>query len=268
MPTEPNRECPFPGMDPFFEGQLWRDFHDSFVPSLRQGLMKVLPRGYSAVIERRVTLFSEGGGRLAVFDDAVLLSGGPRGGPAGDGVTAVAEAPRTGTSFSALTPFDQDEEIYVEILEGDRRRTVTALEVLSPSNKHGDGRGEYLQKRDATVRSSVHLVEIDLLRGDRPLPTARPLPSTDYRVIVSRADERPTLRVTSWNLPDPLPVIDVPLAGGDGTVPLPLGSVFDACYDINQYRRIIDYMQEVEPDLPPDQAAWVAERLAAAGLPR
>ena len=260
--------CPFPGMDPFFEGPLWKDFHDSFVPALRQALMRVLPDRYAAVIERRVTLVSEPDDRLAVYDDAVLLKAGDggRGAAAGSG-TLTAEAARTGVTFSALPRLEEDEEIYVEVIEIDDRRTVTAVEVLSPSNKRGDGRGEYLQKRNETARSPVHLVEIDLLRGDRPLPTARPLPSTDYRVLVSRADERPALRVTSWNLPDPLPVIDVPLSAGDGTVPLELGPLFDDFYRVNQYRRILDYAAEVEPELPPDQAAWVADRLAAAGLP-
>ena len=263
MPDD--RECPFPGMDPYFEGQLWKDFHDSFVPAVRQALMRVLPDRYLAVIERRVILTSDPDERLAVFDDAVLLTGGDVGGPR-RGAAAVLESPRVGTSFSALPPLEEDEEIYVEIIEADDRRTVTALEVLSPTNKRGDGRGEYLQKRNATVRTPVHLVEIDLLRGDRPLPTARPLPSTDYRVLVSRADERPTLRVTSWNLPDPLPIVDIPLAPGDGGVALDLGTAFADTYRLNQYRRILDYRQEVAPELPSDQAAWVAERLAVAGL--
>ena len=261
------QKCPFPGMDPFFEGPAWKDFHDSFVPALRQALMRVLPDTYAAVIERRVTLVSEPDDRLAVYDDAVLLKAGGGGGFGTGNGAITAEATRADVTFSALPRMEEDEEIYVEIIELDGRQTVTALEVLSPSNKRGDGRGEYLQKRNATVRSPVHLVEIDLLRGDRPLPTARPLPSTDYRVLVSRADERPALRVTSWNLPDPLPVIDVPLSAGDGTVPLDLGELFDGFYRVNQYRRILDYSADVTPDLPSDQAAWVADRLAAAGLP-
>ena len=248
MPAD--RDCPFPGMDPFFEGQLWEDFHDSLIPAVREVLMDALPGGYFVVIERRPM--------AAAGPDAVggVMSAG------GATVTAV----RPGLSLSALPALDEEEEIYVEVVEADTRRTVTAVEVLSPTNKAGDGRGEYLQKRNATLRTPVHLVEIDLLRGGRPLPTARPLPSTDYRVLVSRAEERPTLRVTSWNLPDPLPTVDVPLDGG-ASVPLDLAAVFAGLYRRSHYRRVLDYRAAPRPPLPDDRAAWVAGRLAAAGLP-
>ena len=44
---------------------------------------------------------------------------------------------------------------------------VTVLETLSPANKRpgGDGRREYLKKREEVLQSPSHLVEIDLLRG-------------------------------------------------------------------------------------------------------
>jgi hypothetical protein len=36
---------PFPGMDPFIEGQEWEDFHPTFICLLREVLMpQVLPR--------------------------------------------------------------------------------------------------------------------------------------------------------------------------------------------------------------------------------
>ncbi|MFA0775855.1 MAG: hypothetical protein THHGLFOP_001379, partial [Candidatus Fervidibacter sp.] len=47
---------PFPGMDPFIEGQLWDDFHSRFVPELAAALMpKVRPK-YLVTVERRVYL--------------------------------------------------------------------------------------------------------------------------------------------------------------------------------------------------------------------
>ena len=70
MPAE--QECPFPGMDPFFEGPFWKDFHDSLIPSIRDALMAVLPDRYVAVIERRLTVTSELDDRIAVSDGAIL----------------------------------------------------------------------------------------------------------------------------------------------------------------------------------------------------
>ena len=45
------------------------------------------------------------------------------------------------------------------------------IEVLSPSNKRsGEDREPYLAKRRELLDESAHLVEIDLLRGWKPMP--------------------------------------------------------------------------------------------------
>jgi hypothetical protein len=56
-------------------------------------------------------------------------------------------------------------EIYVG--SGSQRRLVTAIEVLSPTNKaQGEhGRDLYIRKQQEILGGKVHLVEIDLLRG-------------------------------------------------------------------------------------------------------
>ena len=54
--------------------------------------------------------------------------------------------------------------------ESDVDQLVTAIEILSPFNKRaGEGIDDYRRKRTCLLRSSVHLIEIDLLRrGERP----------------------------------------------------------------------------------------------------
>jgi hypothetical protein len=42
---------------------------------------------------------------------------------------------------------------------------VTVMEILSPSNKVGIGRQEYLRKQQQLLSSGSYLVEIDLLRA-------------------------------------------------------------------------------------------------------
>ena len=65
----------------------------------------------------------------------------------------------------------------LKIHETETRDVITVLEVLSPSNKRpgGDGRRDYLLKRDQVLRSGTHLVELDLLRGGERLPMRSPL---------------------------------------------------------------------------------------------
>jgi hypothetical protein len=64
----------------------------------------------------------------------------------------------------------------VEIWDAEHRRLVTAIEVLSPTNKRGEGRIEYAAKRQSIMRSDTHLIEIDLLRAGSRFPVDEPLP--------------------------------------------------------------------------------------------
>src|SRR4051812_16586526 len=66
----------------------------------------------------------------------------------------------------AVTP-DGTRHLTIEIRDAAERQLVTAIEVLSPTNKHGEGREEYRIKRQRILLSPAHLMEIDLLRtGD------------------------------------------------------------------------------------------------------
>ncbi|MBI3926434.1 MAG: DUF4058 family protein [Armatimonadetes bacterium] len=78
------------------------------------------------------------------------------------------------------------EEPRTEIRLRDGQQVTTVIELLSPWNKRkgGNGRSEYLAKRDSLLASSVHLVELDLLRGGATMPMARTLPQADHYVIV------------------------------------------------------------------------------------
>ena len=255
---------PFPGMDPFIEGQIWQDFHDSLIPDIRDALNWSLPRRYTAYIQDRVTLSDAGGdGAWSVVGDASVRDGG--GAPDSDGTATAVASAGVGTVTLTLPAVDAEEEVYVEVREGDTGRLVTVIEVLSPKNKRGDGRAAYLEKRAALIRTEVNLVELDLLRGGRRLPTVEPLPTADYLAFVSRADDRPAVDVTHWRLPDPLPDVAVPLRADDREVTLPLRPLFAKRYDAANYARVLRYDRPPVPPLAADDAAWVADRLAAAG---
>ena len=66
------------------------------------------------------------------------------------------------------------EEPYLEVRLAPDGEVVTMIEPLSHTNKRaGDERHSYPEKRAALIDSTVHFVEIDLLRAHEPLPFAR-----------------------------------------------------------------------------------------------
>jgi hypothetical protein len=137
---------------------------------------------------------------------------------------------------------------WVEIRDAKRRTLVTAIEPLSPFNKRGQGRLEYLQKRDALLASPAHLIEIDLLRKGRRLPMRRKLPDAEYFIFVSRAGQRPITGVWPVRLQDPLPEVPVPLLKGDPDAVLDLQKALQNIYDSLRYDLEIDYRRS--PDVP------------------
>ncbi|MDY6782104.1 MAG: DUF4058 family protein [Cyanobacteriota bacterium] len=76
---------------------------------------------------------------------------------------------------------------------------------MSPKNKqNGKGREAYERKRGQILGSLSHLIEIDLLRGHPPMTLFGSQP-TDYRLVVSRSENRPQAELYGFNLRDPIP---------------------------------------------------------------
>jgi hypothetical protein len=148
--------------------------------------------------------------------------------------------------------------VYLLIRLRETMEVVTVLETLSPANKRadGDGRREYLDKREEVLQSRAHLVELDLLRGGVRLPTTTPLPEGDYYAIVSRRQRRPKAAVYAWTVRDRLPTIPVPLKAGDPDVPLDLQAAFNTVYDRARYDLSLDYEDRLEPPLSAANAEW------------
>jgi hypothetical protein len=163
---------PFPGMDPYLEGDLWTSVHTDLSAEIaRQLAPKVRPK-YVVLTTRRVILAPaddteiNGGQR---FPDIGVLTAAP---PTA-GATAIASAP-------LILPVAYPEPIphvSVEVRDVLERRLVTCIEVLSPTSKRGPGREEYEGKRMQVLSSSANLLEIDLLRIGTRFPTGKPLPA-------------------------------------------------------------------------------------------
>jgi hypothetical protein len=159
----------------------------------------------------------------------------------------------------------------VQVRQTGTNTLVTAIELLSPINKHGCGLEQYRQKRERMLTSSCHLVEIDLLRRSQRAAweVEDPPLAADYIVLVNRA--RPdNLRVSEiWPvaLSAPLPTMPVPLLPPDPDVMLDIADALRQIYTRARYARRIDYRAAPPPpDLSPEDAAWVDDHLRERGL--
>lgn len=93
--------------------------------------------------------------------------------------------------------------------------------------------------------------------GERP-PLERAVPATPYYVVLSRAEQRPTVAVWPMQLRDRPPVLPVPLVPPDPDVPLDLGAALTAIYERGAYALRLDYGQPPPPPpLSDADTAWV-----------
>jgi hypothetical protein len=218
-------------MDPFLEHPaFFPDLHGSMHVYIREALQASLPPPYFAVVKER--LWVETSTRYVEPDTDVIR------------------------------------ESYVEIctrLSEDDERIVAAIEILSLSNKTPGEKGQdaYLEKQREVLGSSVHLVEIDLLRGGEhttPMDLGRLRQKAgpfDYHVSVHRFDQPGRFFVYAWKLDAALPEIAIPLLPGDGPVLLDLQAVFTRCYDTGPYRRRVRYdAARLVPPLDTERTAW------------
>ena len=155
-------------------------------------------------------------------------------------------------------------ELFLEIHQVEpKRRLVTAIEVLSPSNKRPGTKGWrlYHRKRQACLGGSVNFVELDLLRRGRRMPMASRWPESPYYLLMCR---RSKTRCTVWpaHFRRPLPELCVPLAAPDPDIMLPLQPLVDAVYARSRYDRDIDYRRPLRPPLGPSDTSWLEAQLA------
>ena len=253
---------PFPGMDPYLEGLLWMIVHTQLASAfVRQLNPQILPR-YIALSERRQVLEKPDDSEITIGpiypDVAVVRSELP--GRSLGAIGTVSAPLRMATMMRTPVPHT------VNIRDIANRDLVAVIEVLSPTNKRGEGYDEYIDRRERILRSSAHLIEIDLLRKGQRVPMQRTLPSVPYFVFLARAHQRPLTDVYAIPLAQPLPKFPIPLLPNDADANLDLQQALTLVYDECGLNYMIDYTQPPEIPLDPEQSAWVDEQLRAAGL--
>ncbi len=255
---------PFPGMDPYLEGSTWIGVHHALSLEIaRQLTPKLAPKYVARPTEYFVTDSPDDIAIMAtsIYPDVGVYEAG-RSRELRESAVTWTRAP---LELATIIP-ERVPHVTIEIRDVAKRILVTAIEVLSPTNKRGRGQHQYLRKRQRILQSDVHLLEIDLLRQGRRVPMQQPLPPTPYFVFLSRAERRPIVEVWPIRLQGRLPIVPVPLLAGDADVSLDLQLALDTTYDALRYDLTVDYTRLPEVALEGEDAAWANERLRAAGV--
>ena len=255
---------PFPGMDPYLEGAEWTSVHTELSSEISRQLAPKLSPRYIVRATRRFV--AEEPEDVAItpsdlYPDVSVLDSQRHRTIAERAVAIAPEPLQLATFIPARIP-----QVRLEIRDVAKRQLITAIEVLSPSNKRGKGYEEYLAKRRTILFSTTHLIEIDLLRKGQRVPMLKPLPPALYFVFVGRAERRPIVDVWPIQLPMRLPEIPVPLLPGDPDVALDLQLALHTIYDALRYDLTIDYTRPPDVPLEGEAAAWANEHLRTVSI--
>jgi hypothetical protein len=252
---------PFPGMDPYIEASgLWGDFHGRLAAAQCEELNAALPPGFVAHTDLYVWIHEPDAHtrkRLGKPDVFVKSMKQRRGGSA----VGVKSAPATILLPAEPRPGNK----YVKIIDQQKKRVVTVVEMRSPANKApGPDRDAYLAKRNEYLATKVNLVEMDLLRAGQRPPLGNPLPApSDYYLLDCRADESPRAEFWPLSVRDHLPDLPIPLNAATPDVLLPLRRCLDRVYDGGRYGMTLEYSQPLSKPLRGADAKWAKEILAA-----
>lgn len=256
---------PFPGMNPYLENpDLWPEVHHILISLLAETLNPQLLPIYRVAIEKRVYQISDEDTLLVGIPD-VTVSRSQH--DAGDSSLVVASPPSRPVTVTMPMPM-QVREGYLEVREVATQAVVTVIEVLSPANKRaGTGRDAYVQKRNQVLSCATHLVEIDLLRSGEPMSVLGTDIVSDYRILVSRSDRRPTADLYPFSLQDAIPSFPLPLKRQTSRQiaepVVELDPLLQQVIDRSGLSVVLDYSKPPNPPLDPTQSEWMEQRLRA-----
>lgn len=247
-------------MDPYLESR-WGDVHSALSVAVRSALQPQLPRGLRARVQEEVFVDAEDEIRMQRYQpDAHVIQTGDF-----TGATAVAE--RLATVKPILVRRVPVEKLnrWVTIIDTQsHNRVVTAIEILSPSNKASGPRNKkYRQKLKDCIAGGVNIVEIDLLRSRRhklpiQMSDLKEQDRGEYLLNVHRAlPDDDVWEVYPLSLREPLQMLPIPLRETDADVPLELQPIIERIY-VEGGHDDIDYSQPLDPPLKSDDATWLA----------
>jgi hypothetical protein len=244
-------------MNPWLEQDgLWQDFHTKFLVAVSERLVPQVGPNYFVLLEHHIYVHEPGAEKIQRLRADLLVTRSPSA-PVRPVGAAVLDAPT-----QVEHPAHEIERVpFLEVRHAARGDLVTVLELLSPSNKQGENRQQYLTKREQILNSDTHLVEIDMLRGGEPMPDADRAPCDDP-VLVSRTETRPHAGFWPVPLRERLPQVPVPLRRPDGNAQVDLQEILHRVYDASGYANFI-YRGSPSPPLRPEDLEWARHFLPA-----
>ena len=184
-------QSPFPGMDPYLESpDIWPDVHTRLMNLFAEQLGDLLAPKYIAELDTQIVIDrfpDEPASVERVIPDVAITQ--PR---------AIRESSAESTAVTAplrlrVPVAVQTRLVTLYIRQQETKRLVAVVELLSPVNKRpGEGRQAYLEKRAAYLETTVHLIEIDLLRKWPRMPLEGKLPESHYLAMICNMYERPS----------------------------------------------------------------------------
>ena len=265
---------PFPGMNPYFEGE-WPGVHAMMIVHCSSRLQSQLPAGLRARVETGLRIDAGRADEESRRPDASVWELREDGEPYQ--VTSVIAPPaNAATPIHAMAAAPKRRRVTIrETSEGER--LVTAIEFLSPSNKRGSGAISYQFKRDRLIDGGVNLVEVDLVRDgglaatlfdndamvESMLRRCAKLPA--HLVTVTRAPAPDEREFYPIGYQDALPSCAIPLREADKDIWLNLQELADRCFEDGGFYHT-DYSKQPDPPLSAEDAEWLDELLKSKGL--
>ncbi|MGB0560399.1 MAG: DUF4058 family protein [Spirulinaceae cyanobacterium] len=249
---------PFPGMNPYLEQpERWPTVHNRLIVAIADFLTPLLLPKYQVDIDKRVYEVT-GLNTLLIGrpDVTVQQSRQPVSSNRADAGVAIAAQPIPVT----LPTNEEVREAYLEVKDVAMQKVVTAIEILSPTNKRGEGREKYLVKRQKVLNSQTNLVEIDLLLKGEPMPLAQGNPMGDYRILVSRAIQRPSADLYPFKLRDRIPNFPLPLKPSEQEPVIDLQTLVEDVYQRSGYDHFLNYQENLNMPLSKEDQQWIKSR--------
>lgn len=246
---------PFPGMNPYLEGDLWSDLHNRLANSISEKIIPLITPKYHALVEPYITNSDAASMGLNIYypdvavvqdrvEDSVLI------------YENKLQVTAANLSIPIQTPIEVKIPV-IEIREAKSKKLVTVIEVLSPANKNGLGFEKYQEKRLELIASNINLLEIDLLRRGKKIIAHTDTNNSDYLCALTRKKSNIT-DIWTIDLQATLPVLPIPLGDGDEDIPIDLQAVLDEIYQKIKYGSLIDFSKKVPPPrLSKEKKQWI-----------
>ena len=252
---------PFPGMDPYLEDPaIWSGVHAAILGAIFEMLGPVVRPKYAVRFEERVFVTGEEDpGYRSIIPDLRVVERNPQEWHQSSSAGIVIAEP-----IRVTVPAEEEiHEKTLHVIDVRDRSIVTVIELLSPTNKaaRSFGRESFLRKRREVLCGDSNWLEIDLLREGLRTPRATNVSDTPYRVYLSRSGPPRDSFVWPIRLEDRLPVVAVPLRGGDPDVPLDLQSALTAAIERGSYDLDSDYSADPVPPLTGTAAEWARTQI-------